>query len=164
MSTFLVTLTVVVLSVVGAVAIAVQGQQQPATTRPAKKRDRAPATARPLPRHRRPLARRGRALPHTMKAVRPNLPAAIPVSTAAAPPSVLPSAPAPTRVSEPGAGGAPAGLTEGWATGRVGVSIWVRMRSGVVLTMVLALVGTLLAAGVAGIVVALALAVRSAVS
>ena len=56
------------------------------------------------------------------------------------------------------------GLTDGWGSGPLGQSVWVRLRSGVVLTMLLALVGALVAAGVAGLIVALAVAVRSAVS
>jgi len=56
------------------------------------------------------------------------------------------------------------GLTDQWANAPLGQSFWVRLRSGVVLTMLLAIVGALLAAGVAGVIVGLAVAVRTAVS
>lgn len=57
----------------------------------------------------------------------------------------------------------PVGLTEHWATVRTGTTVWVRVRSGVVLTFLLTVVGAIIAAVVAGVIVLLALAVRSAV-
>ena len=55
------------------------------------------------------------------------------------------------------------GLTDQWVTG-AGISAWVRVRSGVVLTVLLAVVGALVAASIAGVVLFLAIAVRDAVS
>lgn len=55
------------------------------------------------------------------------------------------------------------GLTDRWASVRTGTSIWVRIRSGVVLTILLAVLGILVAVCVAGALLLLALAVRSAV-
>jgi hypothetical protein len=43
-------------------------------------------------------------------------------------------------------------------------TVWFRLRSGVVLTILLAVIGTLVAMAIAGVVVAAALALRSAVS
>ena len=55
-----------------------------------------------------------------------------------------------------------AGLGDGWAPARR-ISPWLRVRSGFVLTVLLAIVGAFVAAGVAGLVILVALAVRSAV-
>jgi len=55
------------------------------------------------------------------------------------------------------------GFTDGWRTAGV-TSVWLRLRSGVVLTILLAVVGALVAMSIAGVVVLLALALRSAVS
>ncbi|MEW6152752.1 MAG: hypothetical protein AB1673_02025 [Actinomycetota bacterium] len=55
-------------------------------------------------------------------------------------------------------------LTDQWAAGPVGISVWGRVRSGFVLTVLLAVIGTLMAAAVAGAVVLFALGLRSAVS
>jgi hypothetical protein len=55
-------------------------------------------------------------------------------------------------------------FTDGWVTTAGGPSVWVRLRSGVVLTVLLAVVGALVAMSIAGVVVLVALALRSAVS
>ncbi len=56
------------------------------------------------------------------------------------------------------------GFTDQWARTAGATSPWLRVRSGVVLTVLLAVVGALIAMSVAGVVVLVALAVRSAVS
>jgi ABC-type dipeptide/oligopeptide/nickel transport system permease subunit len=58
-------------------------------------------------------------------------------------------------------------LSEQWvpvAGGSTGTNVWIRLRSGVMLTMLLTVVGALVALSVAGVVVLIALAIRSAVS
>ncbi len=57
----------------------------------------------------------------------------------------------------------PGGFTQSWSAVSLRTSPWTRIRSGFVLTVLLFLLGTLVAAGVAGFVVLLALAIRSAV-
>ena len=72
---------------------------------------------------------------------------------------------APTRVvSVPATADVSIGhFTDHWATtGKT--SPWLRLRSGVVLTVLLTVVGTLIALSIAGVIVLLALAIRSAVS
>lgn len=54
------------------------------------------------------------------------------------------------------------GFSDQWSPAG-SVSPWLRLRSGFVLTILLAILGTLMAAAVAGAVVFVALAVRSAV-
>jgi hypothetical protein len=44
------------------------------------------------------------------------------------------------------------------------ISFWARLRSGVVLTILLAVMGAILAVGVAGLVLVIALAIRDAVT
>ena len=56
------------------------------------------------------------------------------------------------------------GFTDSWTRTAGVTSVWVRLRSGVVLTILLAVVGALVAMSIAGVVVLLALALRSAVS
>lgn len=56
------------------------------------------------------------------------------------------------------------GFTDGWVNTGRGPSGWLRLRSGVVLTVLLAVVGALVAIGIAGVVMLVALALRSAVS
>jgi uncharacterized membrane protein len=56
------------------------------------------------------------------------------------------------------------GLTDTWAPVVAAPTVWFRLRSGVVLTILLAVIGTLVAMAIAGVVVAAALALRSAVS
>ena len=171
MSTFLVTLTVVVLSIVGAVAIAVQDPAQPATARAGRRRVTGPAPVRPAkhpaqrPAKRRtgprpgpkPVAAMSRRRPRTLQPVQPARQPVPQVQQLSAATRPMPLPAGATGTAEV------AGLTEQWATGPVGQSFWARLRSGVVLTMLLALVGALVAAGVAGVIVALAVAVRSAV-
>lgn len=55
-------------------------------------------------------------------------------------------------------------FTDGWVRTAGGPSVWFRVRSGVVLTVLLAVVGALVAMSIAGVVVLVALALRSAVS
>jgi hypothetical protein len=59
---------------------------------------------------------------------------------------------------------APGGFGDQRVAAPAGPSGWVRLRSGVVLTLLLAVVGALVAAGIAGVVILVALALRSAVS
>ena len=54
------------------------------------------------------------------------------------------------------------GMADGW-TPAARISPWLRIRSGFVLTILLAIVGALVAAAVAGFIVLIALGVRSAV-
>lgn len=56
------------------------------------------------------------------------------------------------------------GFSDHWAATTGRTSPWLRLRSGVVLTVLLTVVGALIAMSIAGVVVLLALAVRSAVS
>lgn len=56
------------------------------------------------------------------------------------------------------------GLSDHWMPSPAGVSPWVRLRSGVVLTVLLAVMGALLAASISGLLLLIALAVRDAVS
>jgi hypothetical protein len=131
--TFLVTLTVVVLAIAGAMVVAINDPDQPAMLRAHKVRTKRPP--RP-PRVARP------------KPVRQ--PAMTRVITAAAP-------------QEAGVGT----FTDHWVpvvTRTTGTRAWIRLRSGVVLTMLLTVVGALVALSIAGVVVLVALAVRSAVS
>ena len=132
-STFLVTLTVVGLAIVGAMAIAVRDPDQPATLRTHRPRaQRAPRTpTRPAP---------------------PPVPAVTPTP----PPA---PAPAPAVFAQDGVG-----FTDTWVRTASGPSVWLRVRSGVVLTVLLAVVGALVAISIAGVVVLVALALRSAVS
>lgn len=140
MFTLLVTVVVVGLALAGAVAVAVKDPEQPATLRTRKPRARVakPAVVKPA---KRPRVAAGRA-------------------------------PAPVAVGRPtaqlqgadGAGLASAGLLSYWAPAPRGHRVWVRLRSGVVLTFLLTAVGALLALSVAGVIVFIALAVRSAVS
>lgn len=55
-------------------------------------------------------------------------------------------------------------FTDQWAVTVGRTSPWLRLRSGVVLTVLLAVVGALIAMSIAGVVVLVALAVRAAVS
>lgn len=55
-------------------------------------------------------------------------------------------------------------FTDGWQPIRTATPPWVRMRSGFVLTILLTLVGIIVAAVVGGVLVAVAIALRSAVS
>jgi hypothetical protein len=124
-STFFVTHTVVVVSIVGATVVAVRAPEQPAMLRAHKRRERVRRARRP-----RPATAR----------------------VAATPRVVVPS-------------GVDAGaFTDTWAPASSGPTVWFRVRSGVVLTILLAVIGALVAMAIAGFVVAVALALRSAVS
>ncbi|MDQ3978879.1 MAG: hypothetical protein M3314_04935 [Actinomycetota bacterium] len=71
------------------------------------------------------------------------------------------TAPATLTVAEPPerAGG----FSDQWIPAPAGMSIWVRVRSGFVLTVLLAVLGALLAVSVSGMLLLIALAVRNAV-
>jgi hypothetical protein len=150
-STFLVTVLVVAMSIAAAVTLALNDPDQPATLRIRKRRERrAP----------RPPANRPR---HASRPAPASTPTAGPLLTpgggrrssqAPAPAGGLATAVAPTVEV--------AGLSDYWAPARR-VSVWVRIRSGFVLTVLLAVLGALVAAAVAGFVIFVALAVRSAV-
>lgn len=56
------------------------------------------------------------------------------------------------------------GLSDQWMPAPAGISPWVRLRSGVVLTLLLTVMGALLAASISGFLLLIALAVRDAVS
>jgi uncharacterized membrane protein len=56
------------------------------------------------------------------------------------------------------------GFGDQWLPAAAGTTVWYRLRSGVVLTFLLTVVGALIAVMVAGFIVLVALAVRSAVS
>lgn len=56
------------------------------------------------------------------------------------------------------------GVSEQWIPATPGVSGWVRLRSGVVLTVLLAAIGAVLAASISGVLLLFALAIRDAVS
>jgi hypothetical protein len=140
--TWLVTSTVVVLAIAAVVAIAIREPDQPATLRPRPRRAREP---------------RRRRTPEVLPAAGPLAPATTAATTAPAP------AAGPAAVQEPA--DRPVGtLTEEWGAGAATVSWWVRLRSGVVLTVLLAFLGTLIAVSIAGIVLLLALAIRNAVT
>lgn len=141
------------MSIAAAVTLALNDPDQPATLRTRKRRERrAPRPPANRPRH----------------ASRPT-----PVSTPTAGPLLTPGGgrrPAQTQAPAPPGGlataAAPtvevAGLSDYWVPARR-VSVWVRIRSGFVLTVLLAVLGALVAAAVAGFVIFVALAVRSAV-
>jgi hypothetical protein len=69
--------------------------------------------------------------------------------------------PATVAVAEPAERGG--GLTEYWVPAPAGWNVWVRLRSGFVLTVLLAVLGALLAVSVSGLLLLVALAVRNAV-
>ena len=164
--TFLVTLTVVVAAVAAALAFAISDPEQPATLREHPWRDRRRAqrlerAARRPPR--RPPTRPS--MPRPTRGARPS-PPLVPGRTAArtsagasaSSPVATPTT-SPSDVAEWSAGAS----AEQWVpAGRL--SAWVRLRSGVVLTLLLALVGALVAAGISGLLLLIALAVRDAVS
>ncbi|MCA1692234.1 MAG: hypothetical protein ABR540_16410 [Acidimicrobiales bacterium] len=127
MSTFLVTLTVVVVAIAAALVVAIGDPDQPATLRSRPWRDRR------LDRQRQRATQKAAAA-----AVRP-------------PPRTEP-------VERSGGG-----MSEQWIPAAAGVSGWVRLRSGVVLTVLLAIVGALLAASISGLLLLFALAIRDAV-
>ena len=133
-STFLVTLTVVGLAIVGAMAVAVGDPDQPATLR--ARRPRAPRPART-----------------PSRSARVALPTAVPAPL-----------PAPDMTTVAVGQDAGVGFTDTWVRTAGGPSVWLRLRSGVVLTVLLAVVGALVAMSIAGVVVLVALALRSAVS
>ncbi len=138
MSTFLVTSTVVVVAIAAAVAIAIREPDQPATLRPQRRRASE-----------RPRRRLKQAHGHQPMAAQPS-PAR---ASVASPPA------APVTFQEP------AGvLTEQSAYLARPVSFWVRLRSGVMLTILLAVVGAMIAVAVAGFVLFLAVAIRDAVT
>ena len=56
------------------------------------------------------------------------------------------------------------GLADHWVPVPAGVNVWLKVRSGFVLTILLAVLGALVAVSVSGIVLLIALAVRNAVS
>ena len=70
-------------------------------------------------------------------------------------------APAAVTVAEPADVGG--GFSDAWVPVSGGISGWVRLRSGFVLTVVLAVLGALVAFGVSGMLLLIALAVRNAV-
>lgn len=79
------------------------------------------------------------------------------------PPQPRPApAPRPVAMPEPVERGG--GLADHWVPVPAGVSVWVRLRSGFVLTMLLAVLGALLAASISGVLLLFTLAIRNAVS
>lgn len=56
------------------------------------------------------------------------------------------------------------GFSDHWVPAPVGPTVWLRLRSGMVLTVLLAMIGTLVAITIGGVIVFIALALRSAVS
>ena len=94
-----------------------------------------PATLRPQPRRARPPRRPPR-----------QAPIAVPATlTVAEPPELV------------------GGFSDQWIPIPTGLSMWVRVRSGFVLTMLLTVLGALLAVSVAALVLLIALGVRNAV-
>ncbi len=76
--------------------------------------------------------------------------------------SATTSTPATVTLAEPVERGG--GLAEHWVPVPAGMNVWLRVRSGFVLTILLAVLGALLAVSVSGLVLFIALAVRNAVS
>ncbi len=151
MSTFLVTVLVVAMSIAAAVTLALNDPDQPATLRTRKKREPRPRRAPDnRPRHApRPAPARTRTPGPLLTPGGGQRPSQAQTATGA----VATAAPPTVEV---------AGMSDYWApTHRV--SPWVRIRSGFVLTVLLAVLGALVAAAVAGLVIFIALAVRSAV-
>lgn len=56
------------------------------------------------------------------------------------------------------------GFSDHWVPAPVGPTVWLRVRSGLMLTVLLTMIGTLVAVTLGGVVVFIALALRSAVS
>jgi hypothetical protein len=141
-STFLQTLAVVVISIAAATAIAVKDPDQPATLRNPKRRDEAKrhADTRTLRIRRERSPRPPRLVPRNAE---PS-PAARPLRV-----------PATVEVG---------GFSDHWVPAPVGPTAWMRLRSGMVLTVLLAMIGTLVAITIGGVIVFIAVALRSAVS
>lgn len=55
------------------------------------------------------------------------------------------------------------GFSDHWVPAPAGVSVWVRVRSGFVLTILLAVLGALVAVSISGLLLLIALGVRNAV-
>lgn len=74
------------------------------------------------------------------------------------------AAPAPVRQEAVDRGAGGGGFSDQWMPAPAGISLWVRLRSGVVLTLMLTAIGAVLAASISGVLLLIALAVRDAVS
>lgn len=142
MSTFLQTLAVVVISIAAATAVTVKDPDQPATLREPKRRDgnERHGAKRPVKiRRERPV--------RSPRLVRgPTEPAA------AARPLKVPA------TVEAG------GFSDHWVPAPAGPTTWMRLRSGLLLTVLLTVIGTLVAISIGGVIVFIAVALRSAVS
>ncbi len=142
MSTFLQTLAVVVISIAAATAVAVKDPDQPATLRQSRKRDvgaRHGRSRSPGERRRRERRERSPGPPRLVKradATPMRVPASVEVG----------------------------GFSDHWAPAPVGPTLWLRVRSGLVLTVLLTMLGALVAVTVGGVIVFIAVALRSAVS
>ena len=169
MSTFL-TVVVVLISIAGAVTIVVEDPDQPATLHLPKLREQAARLVRDAQdrAHRRPAPATGPRPPGDRPPPPPPRPAGYAGSGAPTVPmrqGGWTGAPASTTA---GASSGPATaemprFTDGWRPSRP-IPTWVRVRSGLALTLLLTVIGTLIAATLAGVVVFLALALKSAVS
>jgi hypothetical protein len=139
-STFLITCAVVVMSVALATTVAIKDPNQPATLHSRKRREPTVHPKREGRRKRAAVARE-KLRPAAEEATRPlRVPLAVPATMDTG------------------------GFSDHWLPAPARISPWVRLRSGVLLTILLTLVGTLVAASVAGVLVFFALALRSAVS
>lgn len=169
MSTFLITVAVVVMSIAAATAVAIRDPDQPATLRGRKHREAraivagGSAAARLWWRRRQAIfvdRRRERARARAAAEMARTAELRVGVDAGRRGRTDLLEA-------EPGAGAEAAAdghFTDGWQPIRAATPPWVRMRSGFVLTILLTLVGIIVAAVVGGVLVAVAIALRSAVS
>lgn len=142
MSTFLWSLGVVTATIAGVLLVVLNGPDQPATIRPPTARARAP---------------RKRRAPRARAAAVPGRPAAVavpPPAAAQAPPGGIPGPPAPAA---PDSDAMRLRVLPAKPT-----TVWVRIRSGIVLVVLVAVLGAILALAIGGVLVGIVLAVRSA--
>ena len=137
MSTFLQTLAVVVISIAAATAITVKDPNQPATLRESKRTARGERHVDPRP----PRDRRTRRERPPRLIARPD-----------------------TRPLKVPATAEMGGFSDHWTPAPVGPTVWLRLRSGIMLTVLLAMIGALVAVALGSVVVFVAVALRSAVS
>ena len=137
MSTFLVSLGVVVAAIAAVVYVVLNGPDQPPTIRRQPARDR-----RPKPRRR------------TERKARVEAPDAAAGATASLPPVGLPVTAA--------FAGPDSDIMRLRVLPARHNSVWVRIRSGIALVMLVAILGAMLALAIAGLMLGLALVVRSA--
>lgn len=137
MSTFLVSLGVVVAAIAAVVHVVLSGPDQPPTIRTQPARDRHAKTGR-----------------RKQREASPGAPGAVAGAAAPGPPMGLPVAPA--------FAGSDSDIMRLRVLPARHNSVWVRVRSGIALVVMVAVLGAMLALAIAGLMLGLALAVRGA--